>query len=62
MKGGNAVSVQKTSVTLIDDIINNASTLPLECQDLLLSIAKGMAFTKNCIAREQLKSEEQKTA
>ena len=56
------MSVQKTSVTLVDEIINNASTLPLECQELLLSIAKGMAFTKNCIAREQLKSEEQKTA
>ena len=36
----------------LNEIIDNASTLPPECQDLLLAIAKSMAFTKNGMLKE----------
>ena len=50
-----------TKVKTLNEIIENASELPLECQDWLLVIAKGMVFTKNCIAK-QTKLNEPQTA
>lgn len=46
------MSKQTENITLVDEIINNASELPLECQDWLLVLAKGMAYTKNCLLRQ----------
>lgn len=43
------MSTQNESMTLAQEIIDNASVLPLECQDWLLAIAKGMAFTTKCL-------------
>ena len=46
-------------VKTLNEIIESARELPLECQDFLLSIAKGMLFAKNCIAREHMHEGEQ---
>lgn len=45
-------AVTKTKTKTLNEIIDNASELPIECQDLLLSIAKGMAFTKLCLLNQ----------
>lgn len=37
---------------VIDEIISNATELPLEKQEMLLVIAKAMQYTKNSIMRE----------
>ena len=36
-------------VKILDEIINNATGLPLESQDLLLMMAKAMRYTRDCI-------------
>lgn len=41
----------KYSNDVIDKIAHEASGLPLECQDWLLMIAKGMSYTRKCITR-----------
>ena len=46
------MSMQSSDIALIDKLVNNASELPLECQYWLLSIAKGMAFTRSCLEAE----------
>lgn len=38
---------------ILDDIIDNAITLPVESQDLLLMMAKAMRHTRNCIMRQR---------
>jgi len=56
------MSTQRCDITLIDEIIDNASELPLEYQDCLLSIAKGMLFTKSCLNKQaENKPDEQRT-
>jgi hypothetical protein len=55
MKGGKTLGMQLTStkdVTVLDEIIDNASGLPLESQDWLLMIAKSMRYTRDCIVRK----------
>ena len=47
-------------IPLVDELIVNASTLPIECQDWLLSIAKGMAFTKNHLSKKSEKVKKEK--
>lgn len=37
---------------ILKEIIDNAKELPLESQNLLLILARGMAFTKNCMMRQ----------
>lgn len=49
------MSRQNEGVTLADEIIDNASMLPIECQDMLLAIAKGMRFTRSCIEKQEQK-------
>ena len=39
-------------VTVLDEIIDNASGLPLESQDWLLMMAKSMRYTRDCIVRK----------
>jgi len=41
-----------TKTKTLNEIIDNASALPIECQDWLLSIAKGMAFTRYCLLNQ----------
>ncbi|MEY8322062.1 hypothetical protein AAK894_13490 [Lachnospiraceae bacterium 46-61] len=46
---------QNTSVQeirILDELVNNAIGLPLESQNLLLLMAKGMSYTKNCLLEE----------
>lgn len=52
VKGEKTLEVQLTStknVTVLDEIIDNASELPLESQDWLLMMAKSMRYTRDCI-------------
>lgn len=37
------------SNTLLNEIMLNAKQVPLECQERILDILKGMAFTKKCL-------------
>ena len=43
------------SPKILNEIINQASELPLEDQELLLSVAKGMAYTKSCTQQQSEK-------
>ncbi len=57
------MSKQMNNISIVDEIIENASELPLECQEWLLAIAKGMVFAKNCLEKQSIeKKEEQKGA
>ncbi|MCL2571214.1 MAG: hypothetical protein FWE11_02330 [Defluviitaleaceae bacterium] len=48
---------------LLDEIIDNASELPLEYQEFILAIAKGMAFSRSQSNKESDASlESDKTA
>ena len=47
------MSTQMDKRTLVDKVIDIASTLPIEYQEQLLSIAKGMEFTGNSMVRKQ---------
>lgn len=40
------------NITILDEIIDNASELPLESQDWLLMMAKSMRYTRDCIVRK----------
>lgn len=51
---------------VLEEIIDNASELPVESQDLLLMMAKAMRHTRNCVIRqndaEQLRKPPKQTA
>lgn len=42
----------KKADVLIDEIIQQASQVPLECQEKILDILRGMVFTKRCLIKE----------
>lgn len=50
------ISVQE--IKILDEIVNNAIGLPVESQNLLLLMAKGMSYTKKCLLEENRKKEE----
>lgn len=37
--------------TILNEIMLNAKQVPLECQERILDILKGMAFTKKCLTK-----------
>lgn len=37
---------------VLKEIIDNAKELPVESQNLLLILARGMVFTRNCMMRQ----------
>lgn len=37
---------------IVEEIIDNATELPMEEQSQLLMLAKGMAYTRNCIMKQ----------
>ena len=39
-------------IKVLDEIIDNAMELPLESQNLLLILAKGMAYTRSCVTKQ----------
>lgn len=43
--------------SILDEILENATELPVESQNLLLILAKGMAFTRYCITNENVITE-----
>lgn len=43
---------------LAEEIIKNASELPIDCQEWLLALAKGMNYTKSCIENKSARCEE----
>ncbi|WP_155590037.1 hypothetical protein [Lysinibacillus cavernae] len=42
----------KKNYVLIDEIMQHASQVPFECQEKILDILRGMAFTKKCLKKE----------
>ncbi len=42
----------KKDDVLIDEIMQQASQVPIECQEKILEILRGMAFTKKCLTKE----------
>lgn len=45
------------SVQTLNEIIENAKELPLECQEQILDVVRGMVFTKKCMEKK-MESEE----
>lgn len=43
-------SVQQ--VKILNELIENAMGLPIESQNLLLILAKGMAYTRDCLVKQ----------
>ncbi len=39
-------------ITIVDEIIDNATELPVESQNLILMMAKAMQYTRDCMMRE----------
>lgn len=37
---------------VLNEIMLNVKQLPLECQERILDILKGMVFTKNCLLKK----------
>ena len=38
--------------TILNEIMLNADQIPLECQERILDILKGMVFTKKCLTKD----------
>ena len=46
---------------ILEAILNGAKELPVEGQNLLLMIAKGMAFSRDCLMKRECDEMEQET-
>jgi hypothetical protein len=53
--------IQPEKTSLVEELIERASVLPVENQETLLAIAKGMALTRRCEQARQ-KGDGQQTA
>lgn len=60
-------SIEKTKevrnmkdMKLVNEIVENASTIPIECQEHILDVIKAMAFTRKVIEKRNVSSEEKK--
>lgn len=42
-------NISAQQIKLLDELIDNATELPVESQNLLLMLAKAMSYTRNCI-------------
>ena len=58
-------SIEKTKevrnmkdMKLVNEIVENASTIPIECQEHILDVIKAMAFTRKVIEKRNVSSEE----
>lgn len=47
------------NTAILNEIILNAKELPIECQERILDILKGMAFTKRCLLKKTTQIKEQ---
>ncbi|WP_411680137.1 hypothetical protein [Clostridium thailandense] len=47
--------------TILNEIMLNAREVPLECQERILDILKGMAFAKKCLIKNLCVDNEKKT-
>lgn len=45
---------------LLNEIMVNANKVPIECQERILDVLKGMVFTKKCLLEQQKVSGEEK--
>lgn len=55
MKEGVRLTTQFSSAKkreVLDEIIDNAISLPLESQELILGMAKAMRYTRECVMRQ----------
>ena len=43
---------------LLDEIVECAGKIPLECQERVLDVVKAMAFTREVVEKEKEKEEE----
>lgn len=50
-----------SNTTILNEIMSNAKQLPLECQERILDILKGMAFTKKCLTNNTTPTNEKNT-
>lgn len=48
----NTLDSQQTDI--LDELIDNASGLPVESQNLLLLLAKSMAYTRDCLTKQNI--------
>lgn len=44
-------------IKVLNELIENTKELPLESQNLILMIAKGMSYTKGCLEKQNKGSE-----
>lgn len=56
------MSEKKGNMELANEIIDEASELPLECQECVLEIAKAMIFTRKCSVKSDNNLKEHRTA
>ncbi len=49
-----------SSVRILNEIIDTANELPIECQERILDILRGMSFTKKSLAKESEQLDESK--
>ncbi|WP_181246079.1 MULTISPECIES: hypothetical protein [Clostridium] len=47
------------NIDILNEIMLNAKEIPIECQERILDILKGMAFTKRCLLNPHSKIKEQ---
>ena len=46
------INTSNSKEEYIENIINNASQLPVECQEYILAIMKGMVFTRGVLTKK----------
>ncbi|NEZ44646.1 hypothetical protein [Paenibacillus alvei] len=46
-----------TKMNILDEIMHQASQVPIECQERILDVLRGMAFTKNCMMEKRCTDE-----
>ena len=54
------MTIQNNNATLVDEIIENTSTLPIQCQDWILEVTKAMLFTKKRLSVQCEKADDRK--
>lgn len=47
---------------LLDELIDNATGLPVESQELLLMMARGMAYTRECMSKTKVENEKEENS
>lgn len=51
----------RNQMEILDELIDNATGLPLESQELLLMMARGMAYTRECMGKAEVEEEKKES-